>query len=51
MSFSLSYELSHLDVPEPVDVAGKLRATETYWLDWAAKNKIESPWDEAVVRR
>lgn len=50
MSFSLSYELSHMELPEPVDVAGKLRETETYWLDWAAKNKIECPWDEAVVR-
>ncbi len=50
MSFSLSYELSHMELPEPVDVAGKLRETETYWLDWAAKNRIECPWDEAVVR-
>lgn len=49
-SFSLSYSLSHHDLPEPVDVAEKLRDTEAYWVDWAGKNKIECPWDEAVVR-
>ena len=50
MSFSLSHSLSHLELPEPVDVAAKLAATEKYWLDWTARNKIECPWDEAVVR-
>jgi GH15 family glucan-1,4-alpha-glucosidase len=50
VSFSLSYSLSHHDLPEPIDVAAKLRATEAYWVDWAGKNKIECPWDEAVVR-
>jgi GH15 family glucan-1,4-alpha-glucosidase len=50
MKFSLSYELSHMELPEPVDVAGRLAETEKYWLDWAAKNKIAGSWDEAVVR-
>lgn len=50
VSFSLSYSLSHHELPQPIDVAGKLRATEAYWVGWAGKNKIECPWDEAVVR-
>ncbi len=50
VSFSLSYELSHNHIPEPVDVEAHLRTTETYWTGWTAKNKIVSPWDEAVVR-
>jgi GH15 family glucan-1,4-alpha-glucosidase len=50
MSFSLSYALSHKDIPEPVDVEAELAATEKYWLGWSAKNKIAGPFDEAVVR-
>ena len=50
VSFSLSYALSHHVMPEPVDVEAHLRKTETYWTEWAAKNKIVSPWNEAVVR-
>jgi GH15 family glucan-1,4-alpha-glucosidase len=50
VSFSLSYALSHGDLPEPVDVEQQLTATETYWRAWTAKNKISCPWDEAVVR-
>ena len=50
MSFSLSYALSHKDLPGAVDVEERLRATETFWLDWAGRNKIAGPWDEAVVR-
>jgi GH15 family glucan-1,4-alpha-glucosidase len=49
-AFSLSYALSHREPPEPIDVAERLRSTEKYWLEWAAKNKIEGPWNEAVVR-
>ena len=50
VSFSLSYALSHLDIPEPVDVEAHLKTTEKYWTGWAGKNKISCPWDEAVVR-
>ena len=49
-SFGLSYSLSHLDLPEAVDVEERLAATERYWTGWAARNKIECPWDAAVVR-
>jgi GH15 family glucan-1,4-alpha-glucosidase len=50
VSFSLSYALSHLDIPEPVDVEAHLKTTEKFWTDWANKNKISCPWDGAVVR-
>jgi GH15 family glucan-1,4-alpha-glucosidase len=50
MAFSLSYASSHRGLPEPIDVAERLRFTEEYWLDWASKNEIKCPWDEAVVR-
>ncbi len=50
MSFSLSYALSHKDLPEPVDVEEQLAVTEKYWRDWAATDKISGPYDEAVMR-
>ncbi len=49
-SFSLSYALSHLDVPKASDVEALLSKTEKFWTGWAGKNKISCPWDEAVVR-
>ena len=48
--FGLSYAPSHKELPLTVDVEEKLVATEKFWLDWAANNKIKSPWDEAVLR-
>ena len=50
VSFSLSYALSHLDVPGPCDVEALLNATEKFWTGWTSKNQISCPWDEAVVR-
>jgi GH15 family glucan-1,4-alpha-glucosidase len=49
-SFGLTYSLSHEDMPEAVDVEERLAATERYWTGWAAKNKIDGAWTEAVVR-
>ena len=48
--FVLSYSLSHRPLPEPVDAGDRLRKTEQFWTDWAAKNQIECPWSEAVTR-
>jgi GH15 family glucan-1,4-alpha-glucosidase len=50
VSFSLSYALSHREAPDAVDAEAHLSATEKFWTGWAGKNKISSPWDEAVVR-
>jgi GH15 family glucan-1,4-alpha-glucosidase len=49
-SFGLTYSLSHMDMPEAVDVEERLDATERYWTGWATKNKIDGAWTEAVVR-
>ena len=48
--FVLSYALSHEPLPKAVDVQAHLRATEKFWTDWSAKNKISCPWNDAVVR-
>ncbi|MDP2410775.1 MAG: glycoside hydrolase family 15 protein [Pseudolabrys sp.] len=48
--FSLTFVMSHEALPEPVDVEDSLRITEAFWTDWAGKNQIDSPWNEAVVR-
>ncbi len=48
--FVLSFARSHLPVPEPVSVEEQLRATEEFWTEWAARNKIKGPWNEAVTR-
>ncbi len=50
VTFSLSYALSHRDVPEPSDVEALLDKTEKFWTGWAGKNKISCPWGESVVR-
>jgi GH15 family glucan-1,4-alpha-glucosidase len=48
--FVLSFARSHLPLPEPVDVEERLRATEEFWTEWAARNQIKGPWNEAVTR-
>ena len=48
--FALSFARSHQDLPEPIDVFESLTATEKFWTDWAGRNKIEGPWNEAVTR-
>jgi len=49
-TFSLSYAPSHHDLPHALDVAASLGSTERYWQEWASRNKIEGPYNEAVVR-
>ena len=48
--FVLSFARSYQPVPEPVDFEERLRATEEFWTEWAGRNKIEGPWNEAVTR-
>jgi GH15 family glucan-1,4-alpha-glucosidase len=48
--FALGHAESHEDLPEPVDAWEQLNATEKFWKDWAGRNKIQGPWDEAVTR-
>jgi GH15 family glucan-1,4-alpha-glucosidase len=49
-AFSLSYALSHHELPGPVDVEAQLAATEKYWQEWTSRNKIHGRYDEAVAR-
>jgi len=48
--FVLSYSLSHRPLPAPVDPGDCLRKTEEFWTDWAGKNQIDCPWNDAVMR-
>ena len=32
----MSYGVSHLPPPEPMDAGAELASTERYWRDWAA---------------
>ena len=48
--FTLSYAPSHLPPPAAENPLDQLRATEQFWLDWAAKCKVSGPWADAVNR-
>ena len=48
--FSLTYVPSHLDVPAAEDPLDQLRATEQFWLDWAAKSTASGRLAETVNR-
>lgn len=49
-SFVLSYEASHLPMPERVEADAALQATEQFWLQWAGHGQHEGEWKEAVTR-
>jgi GH15 family glucan-1,4-alpha-glucosidase len=48
--FVLSYAQSHRALPEECDVFECLAETEAGWRDWARRNKIDSPHQDAVTR-
>jgi GH15 family glucan-1,4-alpha-glucosidase len=48
--FVLSYAPSHLPLPPTFNADDRLRATESFWTDWACRNQIAGPWEEAVCR-
>ena len=50
LPFVLSFTRSHENLPEPIDVFAYLKASEQFWTEWAGRNKIQGPWDEAVTR-
>ncbi len=50
VSFVLSYGASNEDQPPPVDIAAKLRESETFWTEWSAKSTYNGPYAEAVQR-
>ena len=48
--FVLTYAPSNLPLPEPLDAEERLVSTEAFWCEWAQKNQISCPWNEAVSR-
>src|SRR5262249_18322780 len=50
MPFVLSYQPSHLDLPEPIDPHEALEKCEQFWKDWTAKTDTEGPHSDAIRR-
>lgn len=50
VSFVLTYCLSHLETPEPVDAVEALKDTEAFWSDWSGRCSVEGEWRDAVQR-
>jgi GH15 family glucan-1,4-alpha-glucosidase len=48
--FVLTYVPLHASTPRPIDPQQALASTERFWTRWAAKSKIDGPWNEAVTR-
>jgi GH15 family glucan-1,4-alpha-glucosidase len=48
--FVLTYALSHVLPPEPVDPVSALAATEGFWTDWSKKCRPAGHCSEAVLR-
>jgi GH15 family glucan-1,4-alpha-glucosidase len=50
VSFALTYEASHLPLPDKVDVEAALKATREFWSEWSGRGRYDGPWKEAVSR-
>jgi len=48
--FILTYSLSHLRPPEPLDPGRALAETEAFWNEWVDKGENAGAWSEAVIR-
>ncbi|RYI32854.1 MAG: glycoside hydrolase family 15 protein [Acetobacteraceae bacterium] len=48
--FALTWGPSHLPPPEPFDIAGALRGTEAFWLEWSGRCGYNGPWRGPVMR-
>ena len=48
--FILTYGLSHLPPPEPLDPGQALAETEAFWNEWVDKGENAGAWSEAVIR-
>ncbi|MEV4279654.1 glycoside hydrolase family 15 protein [Actinoplanes xinjiangensis] len=48
--FVLTYQLSHLPRPEPVDPERALAETEHFWHDWISRCDYDGRWPDAVRR-
>ena len=50
LAFVMTYGLSHLPVPAPIDPETALAKTEAFWTEWSARGDIAGEWSEAVSR-
>jgi GH15 family glucan-1,4-alpha-glucosidase len=48
--FVMTYGASHKPPPKPIDPIESLRATETFWKEWAARASADGEWSDAVQR-
>ncbi len=50
VAFVMSYCVSHVDPPPPLDVEASLAATQKFWTEWSGRCQFTGPWREAVLR-
>ncbi|MDQ4006561.1 MAG: glycoside hydrolase family 15 protein [Actinomycetota bacterium] len=50
VSFVLTWHLSYLSPPKPVDPDSSLAQTHDYWAEWCARCISQGPYRDAVVR-
>lgn len=50
VTFSLTYQRSHLPVPSPPDVPASLQDTAAFWRDWIAQGHMNGTAAEQVTR-
>src|SRR5690606_19756229 len=48
--FTLTYEASHLPLPEPLEAGPALEGTTRFWREWISRSRYQGPWTEAVNR-
>jgi GH15 family glucan-1,4-alpha-glucosidase len=48
--FVLTYGASHLELPDPIDPARALQATEDFWLDWCSRSTHDGDYRDLVMR-
>ncbi len=48
--FVMSYQASHLDVPDPIDPERALRDTEGFWGEWCARCHFDGQQRDMVLR-
>jgi GH15 family glucan-1,4-alpha-glucosidase len=50
VSFVMTYTMSHLEPPQPVEPVAALAGTEAFWTEWSSRCTYRGEWREAVMR-
>ncbi|GAN76162.1 glycoside hydrolase family 15 protein [Acidisphaera rubrifaciens] len=50
LAFVLTHGPSHRPMPEPLDAAAALSATDAYWTEWSGRMRYEHRYQDAVSR-